>query len=100
MYLLYGDWVLPSRVSPFGHLRIYDHLHLPAAFRSLSRPSSAPGAKAFALRPYSLDRLPLFACFLILLPTIRMSTLPRIAVFSTLYPKSIILFYRFFAVLL
>ncbi len=28
------------QVSPFGHPRIYDRLHLPAAFRSLPRPSS------------------------------------------------------------
>ena len=28
------------RVFPFGHPRINGHLHLPAAFRSLSRPSS------------------------------------------------------------
>ena len=39
-------------IAPFGYLRIKDYLHLPAAFRSLSRPSSAPGAKAFALRPF------------------------------------------------
>ncbi len=38
-------------VSPFGCLRIITRLQLPAAFRSLPRPSSAPGAKAFALRP-------------------------------------------------
>ena len=43
------------RVSPFGHLRIMTHLQLPAAFRSLSRPSSALSAKASALRPSSLD---------------------------------------------
>ena len=39
-----------SRIAPFGHLRIDAYLRLPAAFRSLSRPSSAPGAKAFPLR--------------------------------------------------
>ena len=43
------------RVSPFGHLRIIAHLQLPAAFRSLSRLSSAPGAKASVLRPFWLD---------------------------------------------
>ena len=42
-------------VSPFRNLRIKDCLHLPAAFRSLPRLSSAPSAKAFALRPCSLD---------------------------------------------
>ena len=39
-------------VSPFRNLRITDYLHLPAAYRSLSRLSSAPSAKAFALRPF------------------------------------------------
>ena len=41
-------------VSPFGYLRIYGYLLLPAAFRSLSRPSSAPSARASALRPFCL----------------------------------------------
>ena len=47
----HADRVLLCRVSPFGHLRINGHLHLPEAFRSLSRPSSAPSAKASALHP-------------------------------------------------
>ena len=42
-------------VSPFGYLRIYAYLPLPVAFRSLSRPSSAPSAKAFPLCSSSLD---------------------------------------------
>ena len=42
------------------------YLPFPAAYRSLSRPSSAPSAKAFALRPFSLDlfiraKIPLFS---------------------------------------
>ncbi len=40
-----------SRIAPFGYLRISAYLRLPAAFRSLLRPSSAPSAKAFPLRP-------------------------------------------------
>ena len=40
----YSRWV-----PPFGHLRIYACLQLPVAFRSLPRPSSAPGAKASTL---------------------------------------------------
>ena len=40
------------RVSPFGNLRIKVHLQLPEAYRSLSRPSSAPDAKAFPLRSF------------------------------------------------
>ena len=51
------DRVLLCRVSPFGNLRINGHLHLPAAYRSLSRPSSAPDAKAFPLCSYQLDLL-------------------------------------------
>ena len=41
----------PKWIAPFRHPRINAYLQLPAAFRSLSRLSSAPGAKAFALRP-------------------------------------------------
>ena len=42
-------------VAPFGNPRIKGYLLLPAAYRSLSRPSSAPDAKAFPLRPFQLD---------------------------------------------
>ena len=42
--------VLPRRVSPFGHPWITARVRLPMAFRSLPRPSSAPSAKASALR--------------------------------------------------
>ena len=42
-------------VSPFGHLRIKAYLPLPEAYRSLSRPSSAPNAKAFSLCSSSLE---------------------------------------------
>ena len=42
--------VLLCWVSPFGNLRIDGYLLLPEAYRSLSRPSSAPDAKAFPLR--------------------------------------------------
>ena len=44
-------------VPTFGDLRINAYLQLPEAFRSLSRPSSAPDAKAFPLRSYQLDLL-------------------------------------------
>ena len=50
MYLLHSDKVLPYRVSPFGNLRVNGYLLLTAAYRSLSRPSSAPDAKSFSLR--------------------------------------------------
>ena len=39
-------------VPAFGHLRIYAHLQLPVAFRSLSRPSSALDAKASSVRSF------------------------------------------------
>ena len=42
----YSKWV-PS----FGNLGITVYVQLPQAYRSLSRPSSAPSAKAFALHP-------------------------------------------------
>ena len=56
-YSTHVDRTLICRVSPFGNLRIEAHLQLPAAYRSLSRPSSAPDAKAFPLRPLQLDLL-------------------------------------------
>ena len=47
----------PEWVSSFRNLRINAYLQLPEAYRSLSRLSSAPSAKAFALRPCSLDHI-------------------------------------------
>ena len=41
----------PKWIAPFRNPRIKAYLQLPVAYRSLSRLSSAPGAKAFALRP-------------------------------------------------
>ena len=38
-------------VAPFGDPRIKGYLHLPEAYRSLSRPSSPLRAKASAVRP-------------------------------------------------
>ena len=48
-------WSLSRWVSPFGYLRIKGYLLLPAAFRSLSRPSSALSAKASTLRSFLFD---------------------------------------------
>jgi hypothetical protein len=48
----YVDRVLLCRVSPFGNLRVKAYVQLTAAYRSLSRPSSAPDAKAFPLCSY------------------------------------------------
>ena len=42
-------------VSSFGYLRVEAYLQLTVAYRSLSRPSSAPDAKAFTLCSYSLE---------------------------------------------
>ena len=47
----------PRWVSSFRDPRINAYLQLPEAYRSLSRLSSAPSAKAFALRPCSLDHI-------------------------------------------
>ena len=54
------DWSSSSRVSPFRYLRINGYLHLPAAFRSLSRLSSALSAKASTLRSFLLDLFPVY----------------------------------------
>ena len=42
-------------VVPFGNPGIKGHLHLPRAYRSLSRPSSPPRAKASTRRPNLLS---------------------------------------------
>ena len=55
MNSVYDTQVLPVWVAPFGYPRINAYLPLPGAFRSLSRPSSASGAKAFPLRPFLLN---------------------------------------------
>ena len=41
----------PEGVSPFGNPRVKARLQLTGAYRSLRRPSSTPGAKAFTVRP-------------------------------------------------
>ena len=55
VWLFDSPYVTLRWVSPFGNLRISAHLQLPEAYRSLSRPSSAPDAKAFPLRSFMLD---------------------------------------------
>ena len=45
------------QVSPFRHRRVIGYLLLTAAFRSLSRLSSALSAKASTLRSYLLDHV-------------------------------------------
>ena len=49
---MHADRVLLCRVSPFGDSGIIAYVQLPRTYRSLSRPSSAPDAKAFPLRSY------------------------------------------------
>ena len=51
-YSAHADRVWLCRVSPFGNPRINAYVPLPVAYRSLSRPSSAPDAKAFTLRSF------------------------------------------------
>ena len=53
-YSVHSGGGLLRRVSPFRNLRIMGYVLLPAAFRSLSRLSSALSAKASALRPFCL----------------------------------------------
>ena len=51
------------RVVPFGNPRIKGHLHLPGAYRSLSRPSSPVRAKASTVRPFLLSSTALVSSF-------------------------------------
>ena len=54
---VYGDGGFLRQVSPFRHLRVTGYLLLTAAFRSLSRLSSALSAKASALCSLQLNLL-------------------------------------------
>ena len=58
-----ADRSLSCRVSPFRYLRINVYLPLPAAFRSLSRLSSALSAKASTLRSYRFFEIEFFTYF-------------------------------------
>ena len=49
---MHVTWILSMWVAPFGNSRINGYLLLPETYRSLSRPSSAPDAKAFPLRSF------------------------------------------------
>ena len=51
-YSMHVTQILSVWVAPFGNSRIDGYLLLPEAYRSLSRPSSAPDAKAFPLRSF------------------------------------------------
>ena len=55
MNSVHSRWSLSSGVSPFRNLRLVGYLLLPAAYRSLSRLSSALSAKASALCSFLLD---------------------------------------------
>ena len=75
-------------VSPFGNPRIEAYLQLPEAYRSLSRPSSAPDAKAFALCSFSLE-LPIQFSSLELLEFLKQDhffALKRFFPFRVVYP--------------
>ena len=65
MNLRRDTWRFSMWVSPFRHLRITGHVLLPAAFRSLSRLSSALSAKASTVRPFCLTFPPAFAGILL-----------------------------------
>ncbi len=54
-------WNHSQWVTPFGNLRITGYVLLPAAFRSLSRPSSPRSSKASTIHLYSLDHIIVFS---------------------------------------
>ena len=88
-------------VSPFGNLRIDAYVPLPVAYRSLSRPSSAPDAKAFPLRSFQLDLFEIFGSHIVelcrqfteesktkLLPS-TFRCCPQLKLFLTLLPSAL-----------
>ena len=52
--LIKDVWPSARRVAPFGNPGISTYLQLRPAYRSLSRPSSPPGALASPVRPWLL----------------------------------------------
>ncbi len=60
--LRYCDWPSASQVSPFGDPRIDSYVPIPAAYRSLSRPSSPLRAKASPVCSYSLSFVDCSTC--------------------------------------
>ena len=56
--LIKDVWPSTRRVAPFGNPGINTYLQLRPAYRSLSRPSSPPGALASPVRPWLLLRIP------------------------------------------
>ena len=55
LLLFRGDRPSTWRVAPFGNLWIKSYLQIPIAYRSLSRPSSPPRAKASTVCPCLLS---------------------------------------------
>ena len=86
---LRNDWPSTSRVAPFGNLGIKGYLHLPQAYRSLSRPSSPPRAKASTVCPCLLSVSLTPVPFLLL----KLKTVSDWYIFSLLY------FFRYFTFL-
>ena len=76
-----NDMSSTYRVVPFGNPRIIGHLHLPKAYRSLSRPSSLVRAKASSVRPFLLS---LRYCCTIIIISISYFKILSLYVFLTL----------------
>ena len=82
------DWSFSSRVSPFRNLRVIGYLLLAAAYRSLSRLSSALSAKASTLRSLYLDHFfRSFRCFCFGCLCIALQAFLRVAGFELILGK-------------
>jgi hypothetical protein len=87
MYSDKDDLGLPSRVSPFGHLRIKAYWQLPEAFGSLSPPSSPLDTKASTICSFQLitQSYSIFGILIIISTNISKST--RIFTLLVLYTQ-------------
>ena len=88
----------PRCVPAFGHPRIFRYVLLPAAFRSLSRPSSAPSAKAFTLCPYSLDLYLVLSFIEIVVSTSQLFFLKKTCLVLYFLPLCSFQFYAFYMI--
>ena len=90
MYSVNDIWFFIICVPTFRNLRIEAYLQLPAAYRSLSRLSSAPDAKAFPLCSFLLELL--LSC--ISTRSVSLFSLSRIAE----YIKTVLVCFTFLAI--
>ena len=87
-------WNRSQRVTPFGYLRLIEYVLLPAAFRSLSRPSSPYSSQASTIDLYLLDHI-IYFIFRPYACCIFQAKISSLGLFLQRYPLSVSFPYMF-----